>query len=126
MLRIESLMGLAAVEKRDVAIFDVPGAFLHAELGEDKCVLLKLEGEFVKIMCDVNPEYEQDIIYEDGQPKALYRMIWYSLYTEVILENGFKLSPVNRCVANKKRKILFKIDRKSRKLEARQEESRYL
>ncbi|GFH61250.1 hypothetical protein CTEN210_17726 [Chaetoceros tenuissimus] len=115
-LRIESLMGLilfAAVEKRDVAIFDVPGAYLHAELGEDKFVLLKLEGDFVRIMCDVNPEYEQDIIYKDGQPvlylqilKALYGMIesallWYSLYTEVLLENGFKLNPVDRCVANK-------------------------
>lgn len=115
-LKIESLMGLilfAAVEKRDVAIFDVPGAYLHAELGEDKFVLLKLEDDFVKIMCDVNPEYKDDILYEDGKPvlylqilKALYGMIesallWYSLYTEVLLENGFKLNPVDKCVANK-------------------------
>ncbi|GFH50441.1 hypothetical protein CTEN210_06917 [Chaetoceros tenuissimus] len=42
-LRIESLMELilfAAVEKRDFAIFDVHGAYLHAELGEDKFKLL--------------------------------------------------------------------------------------
>ena len=99
-LKIESLIGLilfAAVEKRDVAIFDVPGAYLHAELGKDKFVLLKIEGDFVKIMCDVNPEYKEDVLFEDGKPvlylqrlKALYGMIesallWYSLYTEVLL-----------------------------------------
>ena len=28
-------------------------------------------------------------------------LLWYSLYTEVLLKNGFELNPVDRCVANK-------------------------
>ena len=37
---------------------------------------------------------------------ALYGMIesallWYSLYIEVLLKNGFELNPVDKCVANK-------------------------
>ena len=38
-----------------MAIFDVPGAYLNADMLEDKFVLLKLEDEFVDIMCEVNP-----------------------------------------------------------------------
>jgi len=64
-------------------------------------------------MCDVNPDFVEDIVYENKKPvlyvqvlKALYGMIesallWYSLYIEVLLENGFELYPVDKCVANK-------------------------
>ena len=57
-IALESLMALLMInahEERDVAIFDVPGAYLHADIG-GKFVLLKIEGEFVDIMCDVNPD----------------------------------------------------------------------
>ena len=36
-----------AFEERDVAVVDVPGAYLHAEWRKEKKVLLKLEGDFV-------------------------------------------------------------------------------
>ena len=39
----------------DVGTFDVPGAYLHAKITEGKTTLLKLQGCFVDIMCDVNP-----------------------------------------------------------------------
>ena len=87
-----ALLMINAHEERDVAIFDVPGAYLHADIG-DKFVLLKVEGEFVDIMCAVNPEFLPDVRYENGKKvlyiqilKALYGMIksallWYTLYT---------------------------------------------
>jgi len=114
-LRVESLMALIlinAFEKRDVAIFDVPGAYLFANL-DDKFALLKIEGDFVKIMCNVSPDFVEDIVYENEKPvlyvqilKALYGMVesallLYSLYIEVLLKNGFRLNPVDKCVANK-------------------------
>ena len=40
---------------RDVVIFDVPGAYLNADMPQDKFIQLKIEGEFVDIMCKVNP-----------------------------------------------------------------------
>ena len=52
---METLL-IDAHEERDVAIFDVPGVYLHAKLLEDEFVLLKIEGPFVEIMCEVNPE----------------------------------------------------------------------
>ena len=42
-----------------MAIFDVPGAYLHAKFPDDKTVLMRLRDEFVDIMCDVNPEYKK-------------------------------------------------------------------
>ena len=113
---LESLMAsllIDAHEERDVAIFDVPGAYLHAELPPEKFVLLKIEGAFVNIMCDVNPEYKEDIRFENGKQvlyvqilRALYGMIesallWYSLYIGVLQKEGFVVNPYDKCVANK-------------------------
>ena len=38
--------------------FDVPGAYLHATLPDGKVVHMKFKGEFVEVMCEVNPEYK--------------------------------------------------------------------
>ena len=48
-------------EVRDVAIFDVPGAYLNTYMPNEKYVRLNLEGEFVDIMCDVNPYHRPNI-----------------------------------------------------------------
>jgi len=63
-LSFEALMGIvlvSAYEQRDTAISDVPGAYLHAEMPDDKFTILKIEGEFVDIMYEVNPEYKDDV-----------------------------------------------------------------
>ena len=85
-----ALILINAFENRDVAIFDVPGAYLFADL-DDKFALLKIEGDFVKIMCNVSPDFVEDIVYENEKPvlyvqilKALYGMVesallWYSI-----------------------------------------------
>ena len=49
---------------RNVATFNVPGAYLHAEIPEDKSILMQLRGGFVNIMLQVNPEYKQYVRYE--------------------------------------------------------------
>ena len=65
-------MIIDAYEERDVAIADIPGAYLHAEMPKGKNVLLKLEGEFVDIMCSVNPEHTKNIVYERKGKKMKY------------------------------------------------------
>ena len=71
-----SLEGLLAslvihvVEKRNVAIFDVPGAYLHAKMPDDKRTLMVLRGDFADIMCQVNPEYER-FTKGEGKNKVL-------------------------------------------------------
>ena len=87
-ITLETLMAtllIDAHEERDVvAIFDVPGAYLHAKLLENKFVLLKIEGPFVDmIICEVNPEYKEDVMLE-GTKKVLYVQILQALYYGMI------------------------------------------
>jgi len=113
---MESLMTtliIDALEKRDVAIFDVPGAFLQTEMPKDKNVLLVIRDEFVDILCEVNPQYKEHVRIVNGKKilyvkilRAIYgciesAMLWYNLYTETLKRMGFILNPYDRCVANK-------------------------
>ena len=41
-------------EERNIATFDIPGAYLHAKMPADKNLILKLRGHFVDIICDIN------------------------------------------------------------------------
>ena len=47
--------------------FDVPGAYLHAEMSNYKSILINPRGYFVDIMCQVNPQYEQHAGYKNGE-----------------------------------------------------------
>ena len=62
---------ISAHERRHIITFDVPGAYLHAGIPSDKFRILKLEGKYVDIMCEINPEYAQYVRYENGK-KVLY------------------------------------------------------
>ena len=105
-----------AYEGRDVATYDVPGAYLQARLSpkeNDERVLMKLRGSFVDIMCEVNPSHTKNVVYENGK-KVLYMEIlqaiygciesslrWYELYATTLEKEGFVINPYDRCVANK-------------------------
>ena len=64
-------------------------------------------------MFEVNPEYEQYVIKENGKKvlyvkilRAIYgciesALLWYELYAKTLKGMGFKLNPYDRCVANK-------------------------
>ena len=100
-------------EGRDVAVFDIPGAYLHAEMQEDKRVPMKFRGQFAEIMCKVNPEHKKNLTIEKGKKilyvrvvRAIYgciesAMLWYNLYVSTLKELGFSLNPYDKCVANK-------------------------
>ena len=103
-----------AYEKRKIATFDVAGAFLQPELTErpDK-LLLKLQDIYVDIMCEVNPEFKDTVIYEKRR-KTLYMkaiqsiygcleaaILWYKLYSEKLVDMGFEINPYDLCIANK-------------------------
>ena len=55
-----------AHEGIDVEVFDVPGAYLNADMPEDKFIILNIEGEFVDIMCEVNPEHKKTLLVENS------------------------------------------------------------
>ena len=74
----------------------------------EKNILLKLEGEFVDIMCSVNGEHKCNVIYEQKgkkRVKVLYMkvlraiygglesaLLWYQLYSSTLQTMGFKLN----------------------------------
>jgi len=102
-----------AMEGRDVAIFDVPGAYLWVDMPEEKEAILKSEGDFIDIMCDVNPEHIPNIRYENGKKvlclrilKALYgciesALLWYEIFANTLKDMGFEINPYEKCVGNK-------------------------
>ena len=60
-------MAIDAFEGRDTSTFDVPGAFLHAEMLEGKTILMRFKDEFVDIMCKVNSEHKKNVTNEKGK-----------------------------------------------------------
>ena len=52
-------------EGRDVSIFYFPGAHLNADITDERDARLELEGEFVDIMCDVNPNHIPNVRYKN-------------------------------------------------------------
>ena len=100
-----------AHEGRDVAIADVVGAYLKANMTD--FTILKFTGESVDIMCKMNPAYEEYVAVENGKRvlyvqllKALYgcvcsALLWYEMFAGALVEMGFELNPYDNCVANK-------------------------
>ena len=99
-----STLAIDAFEHRKVSTFDVPGAYLHAKMPPNKQILLKLRGEFVDIMCNVNELHRPNIVIENGK-KVLYMkvkraiygyiesaLLWYDLFTSTLQGMGFKVN----------------------------------
>ena len=59
-----------AFEESAMTIFDVPGAYLNVSMPEYKVVLLKLENEFVDIMCEVKAEFRK-YVSKEGKKNVL-------------------------------------------------------
>ena len=53
-------VAISAKENRDIAVADVAGAFLHGIM--EGFVVIKLTGEKVDIMCNVDGNYKQFVI----------------------------------------------------------------
>ena len=99
-----------AFERRDVATADVVGAYLHAHMKE--FISMRFTGWAVDLLCDVNPEYKQFIVYEKNVKvlyvrcnKAIYGcvvsgVLWYELFSETLEKHGFVINPYDFCVAN--------------------------
>ena len=105
---------IAGHEGRQVISFDVPGAFLQADMPDDKLVLLRLTGEFVIFMCEINPEFIPHVRTDKRGRKILYMKViraiygciqaalqWYILFKTTLEKEGFELNPYDLCVANK-------------------------
>jgi hypothetical protein len=103
---------LDALEGREVAIIDVPGAFMQVDM--DELVHIRLDGKMAEMLLEIDRAlYEPCVTYENGKPviycellKALYgtlraaRLFWEKM-RDKLSEWGFEPNPYDHCVMNK-------------------------
>jgi Reverse transcriptase (RNA-dependent DNA polymerase) len=102
-----------AKEGREVAITDIPNAFITADMEGDS-VFMKLRGKVAELLVRTAPElYRKYISYEDGKItlyvealKAIYgtlqaALLYYKKWVKDIKSVGFVINPYDPCVANK-------------------------
>jgi hypothetical protein len=69
-----------AIEGRKVATCDIPGAFLQADWPADRDCYLKFEGAMVSMICDIDEEYKNNIVYGRNGQKFLYAKLTKAVY----------------------------------------------
>src|SRR5210317_2147905 len=100
-----------AIEKRDVAVTDIKGAYLNAKMKD--MVIMRISGPEVDLFCSLDPDLKEFVIERNGKKtlfvqldKALYgcvqsALLWYELYSSTLKGMGFVVNPYDLCVANK-------------------------
>ena len=103
-----------AMEGRDVAHVDIPGAFLQTAASDD--TIIRLQGVLVHTLLKINPSWEQYVIYEGRKRtptiysraiKALYgtvdaaKLFFDNLSSFLSKNLGFEPNLYDNCVMNK-------------------------
>ena len=101
-----------ALEERDVAIVDIPGAFLRAKLDEE--VHICLRGLLADIMVQISKETYGPFVFQQKGESVLYVKLTRALYgclksslqfwkqlTGVLSAEGFETNKYDACVMNK-------------------------
>ncbi len=106
-----------ADERRDVAILDIPNAFIQTFV-EDKTkrVIVRIRGMLVDILAKIAPEIYGPYVTVDKKGNkqllveclnALYgtmvaALLYYEKFTNSLKAKGFRMNPYDACVWNKK------------------------
>jgi hypothetical protein len=103
---------IIAMERRDVASFDLPGQFLQTEM--DELLHLKITGAVALLLVESDPNrWRKHLRKERGRPviyvvceKAIYgtlnaAILAYKKLTGYFKEWGFEMNPYDACVWNK-------------------------
>jgi hypothetical protein len=102
-----------AFKNREVAVADIPGSYLSADMGEE--VIMMLCGRFAELMVKTAPNIYRKYITVDSNnhpvlyvklQKSLYgylrsALLFYQKFVGDIESQGFELNPYDPCVANK-------------------------
>ena len=119
---ILSVLKIAVLEDRITAIFDIGGAYLHADM--DETVYISLEPDVASIMCKVDPTAKQ-FLQKNGSlivklKKALYGLkrsglLWYRRLSAFLIKLGFAPNHIDPCCFNIIREgmqlsVLFHVD----------------
>jgi hypothetical protein len=101
-----------ALEGHDVAVVDVPGAFMQADM--DELVHVRFTGKMVDQLLEIDSQMYGPCVVMEGKEKVMYvellkalygtvraaRLLWEKL-TAKLREWGFTPNPYDPCVMNK-------------------------
>jgi hypothetical protein len=105
-----------AEEGRDVAVIDVPNAFIQTRVENEKdMAFIKIRGVLVDILVDIAPEVYKSYVTKDKKgveqllvqcQNALYgtmvaSLLYYRKFAKSLTDIGFVINPYDPCVANK-------------------------
>ena len=105
-----------AVEGRDVAIIDVPNAFVQTVVeDEEHRVIIRIRGPLVDILVSIAPEVYGSYVStnKSGQKVLLVQclnavygtmvaaLLYYKKFVKSLTKQGYKINPYDGCVANK-------------------------
>lgn len=105
-----------AEEGRDVAVIDIPNAFVQTRVEDEKdMAFIKLRGILVDILVGIAPEIYKAYAYKDKKgvsqmivqcQNALYgtmiaSLLYYRKFVKSLTDIGFTINPYDPCVANK-------------------------
>ena len=106
-----------AHENRDTMVADVPNAFIQAKMPEaqkGERVIMKITGQLVDMMVELNPSVYGDYVVFEGKRKVIYvvvlralygmlvaSLLWYKKFRKDLETIGFEFNPYDPCVANR-------------------------
>jgi hypothetical protein len=119
-----------AEEGRDVAVIDIPNAFIQTRIEDEKdMTFIKLRGVLVDILTDIAPDVYKPYVTKDKKgvkqvivqcQSALYgtmvtSLLYYRKFVKSLTDIGFVINPYDPCVANKmidgkQMTIIFHVD----------------
>ena len=104
------VMGIAAMERREVRTYDIKGAYLEAKMPEDSEVDIIVDAISSKVICSIRPEYSKFLRKDNtlcmNLKRALYGTLqagklWYDEITSFLKGQDFVVNPLDNCVWNK-------------------------
>jgi len=99
-----------ATEEREVAIIDVPNAFIQTVVeDEKKRVIIRIRGMLVDMLVRIAPNvYGEYVTYGKNGNRVLLveclkvaSLLYYQKFTKSLKEYGYKMNPYDPCVWNK-------------------------
>jgi hypothetical protein len=105
-----------AEEGRDVAVIDIPNAFIQTRVeDEDDMAIIRIRGVLADMLVDIAPDVYKGFVTKDKNgvsvlvvqcQNAIYgtmvaSLLYYRKFRKSLEGNGFEFNPYDPCVANK-------------------------
>ena len=103
---------IEAMEGREVAVFDVPGTFMQADM--DELVHVRFNGKMVELLLEIDKDMYGPCVTTEGWQQVMYvellkalygtfraaRLFWEKLSGKLV-EWGFTMNPYDSCMATR-------------------------